>query len=105
MTALTVVVAGVALFVLLPSLLGYERYVIESGSMEPTLSVGTVVYAKAQPPEALAVGDIITYQPPPETKVDDLVTHRIVEIEPEQLNAPRPDAGAQDTAPRPPSRA
>jgi signal peptidase len=101
MTALTVVVAGVALFVLLPSLLGFERYVIESGSMEPTLPVGTLVYAKAEAPEYLAVGDIITYEPPPETKVDDLVTHRIVEIEPETLNAPRPDAGAQDTAPRP----
>ena len=77
----TVVVLGVALLVLLPSLLGFHRYVIESGSMEPALSVGTVVYAKPALAEDLRVGHIISYQPPPETRVDDVVTHRIARIE------------------------
>jgi signal peptidase I len=95
-TAITVVVVVVAGFMLVPAVLGFERYVIESGSMEPTLPVGSIVYAEATPPEELKVEDIITYKPPPEFGVDDLVTHRIVDISPEKLNEPRPDAGAPD---------
>ena len=62
---------------LVPTLLGYERYVIISGSMEPAIGTGSVVYDRVVPVEELAVGDIITFLPPPEYNVEDPVTHRI----------------------------
>ena len=96
-SAITVVAVVVACLVLLPSLLGYKRYVIETGSMEPTLPVGTMVYSKPKPPEELQVGDIITYEPPADTNVDELVTHRIFSISHEtpnqQAEIPAPDSG------------
>lgn len=65
----------------LPTLLGYERYVIITGSMVPTLPVGSVVYDEVVPVEDLEVGDIITFVPPPEFGITDPVTHRIVKID------------------------
>jgi signal peptidase I len=71
-----------ALLILLPTLLGFHRYVIVSGSMEPTIPTGSVVYDKDVPVAELAVGDIITFVPPPEYEITRPVTHRIIEIKP-----------------------
>lgn len=78
----TVMVAACVLagLMILPTLLGFERYVIVSGSMEPTIPVGSVVYDEVVPLDQLEVGDIITFVPPPEFDIDDPVTHRVVEI-------------------------
>ena len=69
-----------AVLMVVPSLLGYERYVIVSGSMEPTLPVGSVVYDEVVPVDDIEVGDIITFVPPPEFGIDDPVTHRVVQV-------------------------
>lgn len=65
-----------------PSLLGYERYVITGGSMTGTIDKGSVVFSRNTPAEDLQVGDVITYQPPAESGVNTLVTHRILSMEP-----------------------
>ncbi len=67
---------------LAPSAFGYDRYVITGGSMSGTFEKGSVVFEKPVPVEDLEVGDIITYQPPPEAGTQALVTHRIIKIEP-----------------------
>ena len=56
------VLIGLALVV--PSLLGYERYVIVSGSMTGTYDRGSVVVDEVVPVSDLRVGDVITYRPP-----------------------------------------
>jgi signal peptidase len=70
---------GVALalgaLMLVPSLLGYERYVITGDSMGGTIGRGSIVYARAVPVADLRVGDVITYTPP---GAERRVTHRIV---------------------------
>lgn len=76
LTAITL--AAVAYFA--PSLLGYERYVITGGSMTGAYDKGSVVFEKPTPVEDLAVGDVITYQPPASSGVGTLVTHRITKI-------------------------
>jgi len=76
----TVLCLALAAVLLLPAALGYERYVIVSGSMSGTYDKGTIVFAKAVPVEDLEVGDVITYQPPAGTASDDLLTHRIAWI-------------------------
>ncbi|MBQ9662016.1 MAG: signal peptidase I [Oscillospiraceae bacterium] len=58
----------------IPRLLGYETYNVTSGSMEPALPVGSVIYVEAVEPDKVQVGDIIAYY------VDStVVTHRVVE--------------------------
>ena len=74
-----IVVLGLVMF--LPSILGYERYVITGGSMEGTFERGSIVFAKPVPVEDLQIGDVITYDPPPEAHTDGMVTHRIYAIE------------------------
>ena len=73
-----VTLLGVAFLV--PSLLGYQRYVITGTSMTGTIDLGSVAFERVVPVADLAVGDVITYQPPAESGLDHLVTHRIVAI-------------------------
>jgi signal peptidase len=75
-----VLVLMIAGLMVVPSILGYQRYVIVSGSMEPTIGTGSVVYDKPVPVPDLKVGDIITFVPPPEFDIEMPVTHRIHEI-------------------------
>ena len=71
------VLAGLGLVV--PALLGFERYVIVSGSMSGSYDRGSLVFAEVVPVRDLRVGDVITYRPPPGAGPSGLVTHRIVE--------------------------
>ncbi|HPF88011.1 MAG TPA: signal peptidase I [Candidatus Limiplasma sp.] len=60
----------------IPSLFGYQIYVVETGSMIPTLPIGTNILVRQLTEDTeLSVGDIITY-----THGTAAVTHRIVEI-------------------------
>src|SRR3569833_1627978 len=61
---LTAAALALALAVLVPALLGYQRYVITSGSMTGTYDRGSLVYDRVVPTATLEVGDVITYDPP-----------------------------------------
>jgi signal peptidase I len=63
-----------ALIVLVPALLGFQRYVITSGSMTGTYDRGSLVFDRVVPTASLHAGDVITFRPPGHA---DLVTHRI----------------------------
>jgi len=78
----TLVVAAGLLFgalLILPAALGWQRYVITSGSMTGTYDRGSLVYDEVVPTSALKVGDVITYDPP--QGAPGLVTHRIAAID------------------------
>ncbi|HYY34402.1 MAG TPA: signal peptidase I [Gaiellaceae bacterium] len=70
---------------ILPGLLGYQRYVITSGSMTGTYDRGSVVFDSVAPVSDLKVGDVITYTPPPGSGPTGLVTHRIAWIGSDQF--------------------
>jgi signal peptidase I len=78
---LTALALGLAGAVLVPALLGFERYVLTSGSMAGTYGTGSLVYARTVPTADLREGDVITYTPPAGSGPRGLVTHRIVSIE------------------------
>ena len=59
-----------------PSFLGYKFFVVLTGSMSPTLDVGDLVIVKDTEPEAISVGDVITYS----VGNDNVVTHRVKDI-------------------------
>jgi signal peptidase I len=63
-----------AVLVLVPALLGWQRYAIVSGSMTPAYDKGSLVLDEVVPVRELRVGDVITYLPP---RGDHLITHRI----------------------------
>ncbi len=70
---------GVILIILLcipvtiPHFLGFDIYNVISGSMEPKLPVGSIVYVKSADCEELVTGDIIAFNSNGMT-----VTHRVV---------------------------
>lgn len=84
-----------------PGLLGYEAYGIVSGSMEPSIPVGSIVYAKSVLPEDVAEGDVIVFYGGAEG--DTVTTHRVAENHiPDREFITRGDANdGDDMLPRP----
>ena len=80
----TVIVALVvlcAVFLMGSRIMGYRVYTVITGSMEPELSVGDLLYVKPVDPSTVKVGDDITF-----VLNEDLVvaTHRVVQIDAEK---------------------
>ena len=69
-----------SLVLIAPGLLGWERYVIVSGSMTGTYDRGSLVFDEVVSVKSLKVGDVITYRPPRGAGPTGLVTHRIAAI-------------------------
>ena len=65
------------LIMLVPALLGFQRYVILTGSMTGTYDRGSIVFDRPIPTADLKVGDPITYSPPAGFTSQTRVTHRI----------------------------
>jgi signal peptidase len=82
----------VACLVLLPSLFGWQRYAIVSGSMTGTYDRGTLVLDEVVPVSDLRVGDVITYKPPAGAGPDHLITHRIASISADRVFRTKGDA-------------
>lgn len=74
------VVTLVCIAWLATSLFGFSRYVITGGSMTGAIAKGSLAFERSVPVSELAVGDVITYLPPADSGVSNLVTHRIVSI-------------------------
>jgi signal peptidase len=74
-----VILVPVVLLVLLPTVLGLDRYVVIDRSMDGSLGRGSVVLAREVPPTDLRVGDVISFRPPRGAS-DERVTRRIVAI-------------------------
>lgn len=60
-----------------PRLLGYDVYAIVSGSMEPSISTGSLVYAKKTDPAAVEPGDVIVFLGGRDGGT--VITHRVAE--------------------------
>lgn len=62
-----------------PSLLSHRLYIVDSGSMSPTLKLGALIIVKEAEPKEILKDDIITYR----GSGDSVVTHRVTKIEDE----------------------
>ncbi len=61
----------------IPGILGFHLFVVESGSMEPTLNIGAVILCrKPKEPNNLIVNDIVTFK----DLSGHIITHRIIEV-------------------------
>jgi signal peptidase len=68
-----------------PGLLGYQRYVLVGGSMEPTIHRGSLVFDELVRVRVLRAGDVITYTPPGARRP---VTHRLISAERQKSGSP-----------------
>ena len=77
-TVLVVLVVIFAVFLMGSRLVGLQVFNVISGSMEPTYSVGDLLYVKTVDPDSIKVGDVITF-----VLNEDLVvaTHRVVAVD------------------------
>lgn len=79
-TILMVVLLALAAVLIVPVILGYTELAVLTGSMQPTIPVGSLIYVKEVEPSTLQVGDVVTYQ----LEGDTMVTHRVVEVNPDE---------------------
>lgn len=78
-TLLLVVLAALAALLIVPKLMGYQEMAVLSGSMEPNIHVGAIVYVKETSFDDIEEEDVITYR----LSGGTYVTHRVVEIDEE----------------------
>lgn len=94
-TVVLLLLAAVAAVIMIPMLMGFKEMAVLSGSMEPTIPVGSIVYVKTvDDPATLQPGDICTY-----TLADGetMVTHRVVSVDPDsQTLVTKGDANETD---------
>lgn len=62
----------------LPLVLKWQPQVVLTGSMEPTLPLGSVVFVAPRAPEEVQVGDVLTFRHPERPK--RLATHRVTQV-------------------------
>jgi signal peptidase I len=79
-TAALLGILAAAAFFTVPRYLGWQGVIVLSGSMEPTLKVGGLVYIdKHARPESIKVGDIITFDGLANFHGSN-ITHRVIDI-------------------------
>lgn len=79
LTFVLIITAAAGAILLVPEIFGYRIYSVVSGSMEPTLNVGSLVIIRKTCPSEIKTGDIITFTV---SKQDSIkVTHRVVGID------------------------
>lgn len=74
----TVVLFGGAVVLLSTRIGGIRAFVVQSASMEPTISTGSLLLTKQVHPTQLVTGDIITFIRPDKSR--EFITHRITTI-------------------------
>ncbi len=73
---LLIIVILVCIPLTVPRLFGYEVYSVVSGSMEPAIPTGSMVYIKSAEPEDIMEEDVIAFYSP--SNPDAIITHRVV---------------------------
>lgn len=81
LSALAVVVAVglAALILVVPRVTGGAALAVLTGSMTPTIPVGSLVLVTPADPETVKPGDVITFQTAP--GVAEYITHRVVHVQ------------------------
>ena len=76
-TAMLIILILICIPFTLPRLFDYQAYTVVSGSMEPAIPVGSLVYIKGMEPEDVREKDVIAFYGGRDANA--LITHRVVE--------------------------
>lgn len=75
-TVMLAVLVAVCIPLIVPKAMGYQLYAVVSGSMEPAIPTGSLVYVKYIEPGEIAADDVIAFYG---TDADgSIITHRVV---------------------------
>lgn len=75
-TAILGITLILCIFLMMPKFLGIKTYLVASGSMEPTIPVGSMIYCKEVNPVNLNEDDIIVFFKDEDDSVP--ITHRVI---------------------------
>ena len=76
-TFLLILVVAVCIPLTIPRFFGYQIYSVISGSMEPEIPVGSLVYIRTMEPEEAQEGDVVAFYGARDSA--SIITHRVVE--------------------------
>ena len=76
-TTLLVLLVLCCLPLTVPRVFGYQIYTVVSGSMEPEIPVGSLLYIQKEEPEGIEAGEVIAFYGAAESGA--IITHRVVE--------------------------
>ena len=76
-TVLLILLVALCLPLTLPRVMGYDIYTVVSGSMEPAIPTGSLVYIEDAQPEDIEEGDVIAFYGARDSAA--VITHRVVE--------------------------
>ena len=76
-TILLIVVIAACIPLTVPRLMGYQIYTVVTGSMEPEIPVGSMVYVKSINPKELQEKDVVAFYGGRDTNA--IITHRVVD--------------------------
>ena len=86
----------IAAILIIPILFGVKPFIVMSGSMSPTVKVGSLAYIDTHTdPEKIKVGDIVAYG-----MNGTVVTHRVVDIDGKNFTTKGDANNAVDLCPR-----
>ena len=75
-TLLLIILVAVCLPLTVPKVLGYQMYTVLSGSMEPAIPTGSLVYIQGMEPQNVVDGDVIALYGGHDSNA--IITHRVV---------------------------
>ena len=80
-----VISALLCALLVMPNLLGISLYTVMTGSMEPAIPVGSLVFVEPADPADLAGGDVVTYRGrlSEQDVSTSVITHRVVMNDPQ----------------------
>ena len=76
-TAILIFIILICIPFTIPKFLGGQIYTVISGSMEPEIPVGSLVYVEGAQPEDMEVGDVVAFYGGRDANA--IITHRVVE--------------------------
>lgn len=76
-TVLLIILVALCLPLTVPRVLSYDIYTVVSGSMEPAIPTGSLVYIEDAQPEDIEEGDVIAFYGARDSAA--VITHRVVE--------------------------
>jgi len=76
-TAMLIILVIICIPLTVPRMMGYEIYSVISGSMEPALPVGSLVYIGKEDPKNIQKDEVIAFYGAKDSNA--IITHRVVE--------------------------